>query len=429
MPETIFAVSSGSPPAAIAVIRISGPAASQLLQTIAGRVPPPRRAVLADLRSEAGDVLDTGMVLYMPGPASATGEDCAELHVHGGRAVVRAVEQALGKIPAVRHAEAGEFTRRAFANGKLDLAQAEGLADLLAAETELQRLNAQAMAGGLFSRMVTQWRKDLLQLSAEVEAVLDFSDEEDAEQMPLDFAARLEVMSNRLQEWLNGPQTETLKEGFRVVLAGPPNSGKSSLFNALVQEDAAIITPVAGTTRDVLQRPVAIDGVPFLFIDTAGLRDDTTDAVELVGIERAYNEVVKADLVLWLGAEGEGPAEAWEIGAKSDLDNFAKKAPDFSVSAVTLAGVRELREALRIVAAAAMPKPGQIALSRFQRTALHASSQEVIAAHEMLGNRSADLLILAEFLRRARVELDRLLGNVSTEDMLDALFGNFCIGK
>ncbi|RZK00971.1 MAG: tRNA uridine-5-carboxymethylaminomethyl(34) synthesis GTPase MnmE, partial [Novosphingobium sp.] len=300
MTDTIFALSSGAPPAAIGVVRISGSRAGEALITLAGALTPPRHAAFRRLRDRAGAVLDEAMVLWLPGPGTATGEDTVELHCHGGRAVIAAVETAL-EACGLRRATAGEFTRRAFANGRIDLAEAEGLADLLAAETELQRKSALAMAGGAFSRQVELWRERVLAASAAVEAVLDFADEDDVAVLPDGFAARLEALEGEIGEWLERPRAEALREGFRVVLAGPPNAGKSTLFNALVESEAAITAPIAGTTRDVLTRPVAIAGVPFLFVDTAGLRDEAGDAIEAIGVERARDELGQADLVLWLG--------------------------------------------------------------------------------------------------------------------------------
>src|SRR5690606_7805839 len=316
--DTIFALSSGAPPAGIAVVRVSGPGAGAALTSLAGRLPQPRRASRAVFRDHDGSVLDDGLALWFPGPATATGEDLAELHLHGGRAVVTAVEAALAALPGLRRAEPGEFTRRAFINGRVDLAEAEGLADLLAAETELQRRAAIELAGGALSRRVEHWRDRLLMLSAQLEAVLDFDDEGDVATLPATFTREIEILSNELASSLDAPSAELLREGYRVALAGPPNAGKSTLCNALVESEAAITAPLAGTTRDVLVRPVALGGIPFSFVDMAGLRQGGADPVETIGIERAEAEIARADLVLWLGPEGEGPAGAWEIEAQCD---------------------------------------------------------------------------------------------------------------
>lgn len=423
---TIFALSSGAPPAGVGVIRVSGPAARTALEALAGRVPEPRRASLAKLRGGDGGLLDEALVLWFPGPNTATGEDLAEFHCHGGRAVVDAIERALASIRDVRRAEPGEFTRRAFANGRIDLAEAEGLGDLLAAETELQRAAALANAGGALSRLVDAWRNRVLALSAEIEAVLDFSDEEDAAALPECFTWNIAALAEELAGWLERPRSERLGEGFRVVLAGPPNAGKSTLFNALVESEAAITSPIAGTTRDVIERAVAIAGVPFTFVDTAGLRDgETEDPIEAIGIDRARGALARADVVLWLGPEGEGPEGAWEIAAQADrADAMSKRAGRFTLSAATGEGIASLKQALVATARESLPSPGEAVLNARQ----HARVAEAAEALQE-ARRLPDPLLVAEELRRARLAFDRLTGRASTEDMLDTLFGRFCIGK
>ena len=425
MSDTIFALSSGAPPAAIAIIRVSGPEAGAALSALAGSLPEPRRARYRVLRDREGAVLDQALVLWFPGPATATGEDLAEFHLHGGRAVVAAVEAELARLPKLRRATPGEFTRRSFANGRIDLAEAEGLADLLSSETELQRRSALAMAGGTFSRQVEQWRERVLRASASVEAVLDFGDEDDVADLPTDFIAQLVDLQGELSDWLARPRAEALREGYRVVLAGPPNAGKSTLFNALVEDEAAITSPLAGTTRDVLTRAVSIGGVPFLFGDTAGLRDETGDVIEAIGISRARDALDRADLVLWLGPEGEGPEAAWEIAAQSDVFHVEQKAEArHRISAVTGEGMDALRSDLIEMARKAMPRPGDAALNARQH-ALVGEAERALAA----AGRESDPLLVAEALRLARVAFDALIGRATTEDMLDALFGRFCIGK
>lgn len=423
---TIFALSSGAPPSAIGVIRISGSQAGAALVALAGRAPEPRRASLARLRDGAGALLDEALVLWFPGPATATGEDLAELHCHGGRAVIAAVETALAVLPGLRRAEPGEFTRRAFANGRIDLAEAEGLADLLIAETEWQRAAAMANAGGALSRRVEEWRERVLALSAEVEAVLDFSDEEDAADLPECFTWNMSALAAQLSEWLARPRSERLGEGFRVVLAGPPNAGKSTLFNALIESEAAITSPIAGTTRDVIERSVGIAGVPFTFVDTAGLREGVlSDDIEAIGIDRARGELAHADLVLWLGPEGEGPQGAWEIAAQADRADFAAKvSARFTLSATTGEGLSALKAALVDRARGVLPKPGEAALNARQHARLTEAAEALAAAEKR-----TDPLIIAEELRRARLAFDGLIGRATTEDMLDTLFGRFCIGK
>lgn len=423
MTDTIFALSSGSPPAAIAVIRVSGPRAHAALGALAGRVPDPRRAVLRTLHAADGEKLDEALVLWLPGPANATGEDSAELHCHGGRAVVAAVCGALAALPGLREAEPGEFTRRAFANGRMDLAQAEALGDLLAAETELQRRVAQAGVGGALSTRVEQWRARLLNLSAMVEATLDFADEDDVGGLSERFFGELEALRGELAEALARPRAERLREGVRVVIGGPPNSGKSSLFNALIGEGAAIVSPLVGTTRDVIERPVAFDGVPLVLVDTAGLRDAHADPIEAIGIARAQAQLGRADLVLWLGEEGKGPADCIEIDPRCDLSSAPRKTnPAHRVSSTTGEGLALLEADLVERARALLPKPGDSAINDRQALLLG----DALAA---LRQQSADLLIAAESLRAARVAFDRLLGRAGVDDMLDSLFGRFCIGK
>lgn len=425
MSDTIFALSSGAPPAAIAVIRISGPRAGAALQSLAGRLPEPRRPVLMKLLSKDSVLLDQALVLWFQGENTATGEDLAELHCHGGRAVVTAVENALEGMDGLRRAQPGEFTRRAFANGRMDLAEAEGLADLLSAETELQRSAAIAMAGGAFSAQVVEWRGQVLRLSAEVEAALDFSDEDDVAEMRDGFASDVNALADDLHIWLERPRAERLGEGYRIVLAGPPNAGKSTLFNVLVESEAAITSPTAGTTRDVIERSVAMGGVPFTLVDTAGLRSATDDAVEAEGVERAQEQLARADLVLWLGDEGVGPKDAWEIEPRlDDPGHTTKSNPQAVLSAKTGEGVDALKDALIAEARGSMPKPGEAALNVRQHGLVDNARVALSGAASV-----NDPLLIAEELRNARLAFDRLIGRATTEDMLDALFGRFCVGK
>lgn len=433
--DTVFALSSGAPPAGIAVVRASGPQAGDALRALAGSVPPARTARLAALRDQDRALLDQALVLWFPGPNTATGEDLAEFHLHGGRAVVSAVQAALAALPGLRPATPGEFTRRAFANGRIDLAEAEGLADLLSAETELQRQAAIGLAGGALSRRVDGWRERLLVLSAQLEATLDFADENDAETLPSSFGRELTALAGELAQALAAPAAERLREGLRVALAGPPNAGKSTLFNALVESDAAITAPLAGTTRDVLERPVALGGMAFTFVDMAGLRIRGEDPIEAIGIERAGSEIARADIVLWLGPEGEGPEGAWEIEAQCDRHTnesdprsspevHRKRSPRFRLSALTGENLPLLRQALVAEAAQLAPKPGETALNQRQRILITAAQQCLADAQN-----HRDPLLTAEALRQARVAFEQLTGRSSTEDVLDSLFGRFCIGK
>uniref|UniRef100_UPI0035B1D3E4 tRNA uridine-5-carboxymethylaminomethyl(34) synthesis GTPase MnmE n=1 Tax=Paenirhodobacter enshiensis TaxID=1105367 RepID=UPI0035B1D3E4 len=357
--DTIFALSSGQPPAGLAVVRISGPQAGAALTALAGNLPETRMARFRRFRDAGGAPLDDGLALWFPGPNTATGEDLAELHLHGGRAVVAAVLAALGQIKGCRGAEAGEFTRRAFENGRIDLAEAEGLGDLLAAETELQRQSAIALAEGGLGRLVSGWEQRLLRESALIEAVLDFSDEGDVGEAEHD-AAGLTALAADMTALLAAPPAERLKDGVRVVLAGPPNAGKSSLFNALIGRDAAIVTDIAGTTRDRIEAPVALDGVPLLLTDTAGLHDAAADRVEAIGIERSAQAVAEADIVLWLGDEGEAPAGSLLVAARADI---APDRPGLSVSVVTGLGMDDLRAEIVARARALLPRPGALALN------------------------------------------------------------------
>jgi tRNA modification GTPase len=418
--DTIFALSSGQPPAGIAIIRISGLEAGRALDVLAGGRPEPRQAVYRRFRDIEGVPLDDGLALWFPGPKSATGEDLAELHVHGGRAVVAAILNTLGRMERCRPAHAGEFTRRALENGRIDLTEAEGLADLLAAETEAQRQSALALAEGGLGRLVAAWEMQLLIESARVEALLDFADEGDVADSGHDIGP-LEQLVAALSALRMAPPAERLRDGVRVVLAGPPNSGKSSLFNYLIGREAAIVTPIAGTTRDRIEAPVAMEDIPLLLIDTAGLRKDATDAVEIIGIERSSEAMAGADILLWLGPAAEAPAGALVLAAKCDSGSVG---PGLPISSVTGEGMDVLRTTLLERARALLPRPGALALNARHREILAEVEQWISDAIQ-----SDDLLVRAESLRLARARLDRLTGRSGVESMLDALFGAFCIGK
>lgn len=428
MSDTIYALSSGQPPAAVAIIRISGPWAGPALAALAGRLPESRRATLARLADpQTGEELDKALILWFEGPATATGEDLAELHLHGGRAVVARVLKALAAIPALRSAEPGEFTRRAFENGRIDLAEAEGLADLLFAETELQRLSAFAMAEGGLSARVGQWQDRLLMLSARVEALLDFSDEDDVADGKGEgatLAREATGLAAEIGKLLARPAGERLRDGIRVALAGPPNAGKSSLLNALAGREAAIVSHHAGTTRDLIEVPLALGGRPYLFVDTAGLHEGTGDEIEAIGMARARDAIARADIILWLDEHGSSPfpERTITVHARADLPGRESAPAEASaVSVMTGEGLDALVTELIARADALLPRPGELALNQRQR-ALLAECRDALHADE-------DLLVLAENLRLARGALDRLTGRAGTEDMLDALFGRFCIGK
>ena len=424
---TIIALSSGAPPAAIGVIRISGPQAGECLKRLTGSLPAPRRTSLRRLRDPIdGAMLDSALVLWFSGPRTATGEDLAELHVHGGRAVVAAVLAALARIDGVRMAEPGEFTRRAFANGAIDLLQAEGLADLLSAETESQRRNAIAMTGGALGRRIGEWQDALLRESAMLEAVIEYDDEGDVQVDPAEIEGRIGTLIASIDDALARPTAERLKDGVRVVIAGPPNAGKSTLLNAIAGRDVAITSPIAGTTRDVIEAPLVIAGVPFLFRDTAGLRDAPSEEIEEIGIGLAEQAVRTADIVLWLGAPDAAPdGNVILVRARCDLDGTERpSARRIPVSAVTSHGMDTLIAAIVDRASQLLPGEGEIALNRRQRDVIARCVAELRLALER-----TDIILIAEHLRAGRSILDQLTGAAGTEHMLDALFGRFCIGK
>ncbi len=375
------------------------------------------------LRDDQDAILDHALILWFPGPTTATGEDLAEFHLHGGRAVVAAVLAAIGAINETRPAEAGEFTRRAFENGRIDLSEAEGLTELLAAETENQRQSALALAEGGLGRRVNTWQAALLAMSAQLEAELDFSDEGDVlERAPNELQSRIGTLADDLTSLLAAPGAERLRDGIRVVLAGPTNSGKSSLFNSLIDRDAAIVSNIAGTTRDRIEAPIALDGIPLVLIDTAGLRE-SADAIVSIGGARARDAISTADLILWLGASWQAPEGAIQVIPKSDRSG-SEAQTGLRVSSHTGEGIAELKEQLLGRARNLLPKPGALVLNQRHRSILAEVLEELEVASQ-----ATDTLIIAEHFRMARDHLDRLTGKSGVEDMLDALFGNLCIGK
>lgn len=428
--ETIFALSTGALPAAIAVIRVSGPAVPVIAEAMTGGLAEPRRAVLRIFRHpDSAEALDEGLAIFFPASSSVTGEPLLELHCHGSRAVVAAMNAALSTIPNVRAAEPGEFTRRAFANGRMDLSRVEGLGDLLAAETEAQRRAALHMMEGRFFHKIAGWRQQLLVLSAQIEARIDFADESDvAENAGSDLRDALSLLHESLTHELSLPSSERLKDGFRVVIAGPPNAGKSTLFNALLGRDAAIVTDIAGTTRDLLEAPFSLGGYPFVLIDSAGLRDAGTDVVEAIGIARAGNAVSDADIVLWLGDRDEAPRSNGQVVhllGKADLGDGADgEVEGLAVSGVTGQGLNELAKKLVDAARLLSPREDGYALSARQRGIVQRVCEAVgDASHQ------SDEILQAELLRSALAGLSELTGEVATEAMLDQLFSGFCIGK
>ena len=424
--DTIYALSSGRPPAAIAVIRISGSRAMEAATALAGPLPPPRRASVRTLRSAVG-VLDEAVVLVFPGPATATGEDLVEVQCHGGRAVVAAIEAALAQQPGLRLAEPGEFTRRALANGRIDLAEAEGLGDLLAAQTEGQRVAALAAVEGRVSQMVQSWLATIAILSARVEALLDFADEGDVvddDAVLHAIAGDMGALGDAIDAVIAVPPVERLHDGVRVVIAGPPNAGKSTLLNLLAGRDAAIVSPISGTTRDRIEVPVVRDGIAYLLTDTAGLKDATGDPIEAIGIGRAAAAVSAADLVLWLG-DAEGPrGDSIMVQARGDVTGRTVliAGRDILIAQSDDRSIDRLWSMIAARAASLLPREDEIALRDRQRRLC------VLASHQ-LAARSGDPLIMAEGLRSAHRALATILGVDATEAMLDALFSGFCLGK
>jgi tRNA modification GTPase len=426
--DTIVALSSGAPPSGVAVIRLSGPQTGPLLRAIAGKLPEPRRLTLRAIGQES--LLDRGLIAWFPAPHSFTGEDCAELQVHGSPAGVRAILKLLVSQGA-RLAEAGEFTRRAFENGKLDLVEIEGLGDLLEAETENQRRQALARFEGGLSQRIDTWRDQLLDLRAEIEARLDFSDEGDVDEaLPPSFGDAIAALRADIGSALASIEHgRIVREGIRVALAGPPNAGKSSLLNALAKSDIAIVTDEAGTTRDVREVPLDINGQLYILLDLAGLRD-TDSKAEAEGVRRARLAIDQADIVLWLTAPdivGEAPqtlsSTHIRVGTKSDLAAVANA--DLVVSAQSGAGLDALLQ--RIEAIGSTLSSGEPALLSRERdrlaleaaaTALDASAQQLAVPE-----------LAAESLRIASQSLERLIGRLDAERVLDRLFASFCIGK
>jgi len=455
MPDrsTIFALSSGRPPAAIAVVRVSGPCAGIALEKLIGRLPEPRKAALVRVRDPAtGEVIDEALALWFPAPRSETGEDVAELQLHGGQAVIAGVLDALGRIEGCRPAEAGEFTRRAFENGRLDLTAVEGLADLIAAETPAQRRLAFRQLKGLIGDRAEAWRRRLIEALALVEARIDFSDEAD---VPEDLIGPALCAAQQLRDEIagvlaDGHRGERLRDGLVVAIAGPPNAGKSTLLNRLARREAAIVSPYAGTTRDVIEVHLDLDGYPVTLLDTAGIRDGG-EPVEQEGVRRARERAAAADLVLWVidGSAGGpaiedqpkniGNAASWLVRNKVDraaASSYADAAKHDSseyeftilISALTGTGMETLTAALSDYAKTYFASTESALITRARhRRAL----EETVAALDRAVARDHvnDEELIAEELRSAATTLGRLTGRVDVEDILDVIFRDFCIGK
>jgi tRNA modification GTPase len=438
--QTIFALSSGRPPSAIALVRVSGPQAGKVVMALAGKMPLPRMATRALLRDVGQRPIDDSVVLWFPAPASATGEDVAEFHVHGGRAVLAALFAALAGFEDVRPAEPGEFTRRAFENGKLDLTEAEGLDDLIHADTDRQRRQALRQLKGLLGDKARDWRAQIIEASALIEAGIDFSDEGDVpEELIAPALARIEALLVEIQAVLAAEgRSERLRDGLVVAIAGPPNVGKSTLMNQLARREVAIVSPHAGTTRDVIEVQLDLDGYPVTVIDTAGIRE-TDDPVEQEGVRRARARAADADLVLWLtgsaraAVQHEGVTPVWTVRNKIDLDAAGRPLADtqrqggFQISASRGDGVPDLIAALVGFAQTYFGggEGGTIGRTR-QRRLLQETAASLERSIEVVGQGEE---LAAEELRAAAHSLGRLLGRVDVEDILDVIFREFCVGK
>lgn len=440
--QTIFALSSGQPPSAIALVRVSGPQAGKVLTALAGNLPLPRMATRALLRDLGQRPIDDAVVLWFPGPASATGEDVAEFHVHGGRAVLAALFAAISGFENVRPAEPGEFSRRAFENGKLDLTEAEGLDDLIHADTDRQRRQALRQLKGLLGDKARDWRTRIIEASALIEAGIDFSDEGDVPaELIAPALAKVRALLAEIREVLaEQGRSERLRDGLVVAIAGPPNVGKSTLMNQLARREVAIVSPHAGTTRDVIEVQLDLDGYPVTVIDTAGIRE-TDDPVEQEGVRRARARAADADLVLWLadqagvqsGGQGEMTAPVWLVRNKIDLDPADRPLAEssigrvFRVSADRGDGLPELIGAIVDFAQVYIGggEGGLIGRAR-QRKLLEETAASLRRCVEVMEEGEE---LAAEELRAAAYSLGRLLGRVDVEDILDVIFREFCVGK
>jgi tRNA modification GTPase len=437
--DTIYALSSGHLPAAIGVVRISGPRAGDALKALAGRLPEPRQAAFARVRDPLnGEIIDEALALWFPGPRSETGEDVVELQLHGGRAVIAAVFAALSRIDGLRFAEPGEFTRRAFENGKIDLTKVEGLADLIYADTEAQRRQALRQMQGLLGDHAEAWRIKLIEAQALVEAGIDFSDEADVTNDVLQRSvATARELAREIADALNDAKRgERLREGLVVAIAGPPNAGKSTLLNRIARREAAIVSPYAGTTRDVIEVHLDLGGYPVTLLDTAGIRE-TDDPVEREGVMRAKARAAEADLVLWVvDATQPAPANAdqpqsWIVHNKIDLKkpaSYSAEQKTFGISATSGEGVDGLITALSAYAedVFGIQEPALVTRERQRRTLEDALSALDRAIVHGAGGQDD---IFAEELRMAARALGRLTGRVDIEDILDVIFRDFCIGK
>jgi tRNA modification GTPase len=434
--QTIFALSSGRPPNAIAVVRVSGLLAGAVLGLLAGKIPTPRMATRALLRDAHRQPIDDAVMLFFPAPKSATGEDVAEFYVHGSRAVLASLFAALSSLENVRPAEPGEFTRRAFENGKLDLTEAEGLDDLIHADTDRQRRQALHQLKGLLGDRARDWRGRIIEASALVEAGIDFADEGD---VPAELMApalqKIKALLAEISDVLAAQaRSERMRDGLVVAIAGPPNVGKSTLMNQLARREVAIVSPHAGTTRDVIEVQLDLDGYPVTVIDTAGIRE-TDDPVEQEGVRRARTRAAEADLVLWLSDRepselpSHGNTPVWLVRNKIDLELSRATQSDrhFGISATRGDGLAELVSALIAFARDYFGSTESGLISRTRQRKLLEETADALRRGLAVTGGGEELV--AEELRRAAFALGRLLGRVDVEDILDVIFREFCIGK
>lgn len=435
MPEdTIYALATGAVRAAVAIIRLSGPAALEIFRAFTGIEPRARYAHYVRLSDpDTLELLDRGLALWFPAPHSFTGEDCVEFHLHGGRAVVDAALGALGRRGGLRAAEAGEFARRAFAHGKMDLSQIEALADLIDAQTTFQRRQALRVTGGALRLQVERWRDSLIRASALLAAELDFSDEGDVESLaPAALAHALAEPIAEMTEILRQtPASERLNHGFLALILGPPNAGKSTLLNCLARRDVAIVSDAPGTTRDMIEVQLDLEGAPVTLVDTAGLRD-AADVVEQIGVARTRARAGEADLLLWLSEGGQTPppqlgagdVELLQVATKSDQ---LPAAPGLlAVSARTGQGVAQLCEAIGARARSALGDGSSALIIRERHRAAIASAKQFLETAVTPGK---PLELVAEDIRLASNALGRITGAIDVETILDEVFSRFCIGK
>ncbi|MER9300651.1 tRNA uridine-5-carboxymethylaminomethyl(34) synthesis GTPase MnmE [Mesorhizobium sp. M0621] len=439
--DSIVALSSGRLPAGVAVIRISGPQTRFVVETIAGGMVKDRAAVLRRLRAPDGTVLDNGLVVFFPGPASFTGEDVAEFHVHGGRAVVARMLETITSFDGVRHADPGEFTRRAFLNGKVDLVETEALADLVNAETEAQRRFAVQNAEGAQSELYLGWRRRLIHARAIIEAEIDFADEDDIPGSVSDTVwSDIRAMIEEIDRHSAGFRAaEIIRDGFEVVILGAPNAGKSSLFNALARRDAAIVTDEPGTTRDLLEVTLDLQGLRVKLTDTAGLRE-APGKVEAIGIEKARAKAHGADLLLLLQDVADPrpigllPTGAPSLRVGTKLDLLESRAAldaagnyDLAISVQNGTGVETLLVEIGQRAAEAAGNAGDVLPSRLRHVELLNETNRHL--RRATDGRTFGQELRAEELRLAADHLGRIVGAIDVEDMLDVIFSQFCIGK